>query len=58
MNAQVLANAKAYVSLVALIATALLGSFAADSTTGKILTAVVAVGGAFATWRVPNTPAE
>lgn len=58
MNAHVLANAKAYVSLVALVATALLGSFAADSIAGKVLTAVVAVAGAFATWRTPNTPAE
>jgi hypothetical protein len=54
---KILENAKAYVSLVALIATALLGSFATDSLPGKILTAIVAVGGAFATWRVPNQPA-
>lgn len=54
----VLEAAKAYVALVSLIATALMGSFATDSTVGKVLTAVVAVCGAFATWRVPNQSAE
>lgn len=58
MNPKILENAKAYVALIGLVATALLGSFATDSTPGKILTAVVAVAGAFATWRVPNQPAE
>lgn len=54
MNQHVLANAKAYASLVGALATAALGTFAAESTVGQILTLVAALCTAFVTWRVPN----
>lgn len=53
MNA-LLVNAKAVVSLVGAVATALLGVFAADTKVGQALTIVSIVATAFLTWRVPN----
>lgn len=50
----VLANAKAYASLAGALATALLGTFAADTTVGQILTIISVLATAFVTWRVPN----
>lgn len=58
MNAHVLANAKAYAALVGSLAAALLGVFAADTAVGQVLTVVVVVATAVATWRVPNADAE
>ena len=52
----ILVNAKAYAALVGSVCTALLGIFAADSRLGQILTVVVAVCTAVATWSVPNAP--
>lgn len=49
-----LVNAKAVVSLVGTIATALLGVYAADSKVGQVLTVVSVVATAFLTWRIPN----
>lgn len=56
--AHVLANAKAYAALVGSLAAALLGVFAADTAVGQVLTVVVVVATAVATWRVPNADAE
>ena len=52
-----LENAKAYVALVGLIAASLLKEYGPDGTLGAVLTVVVIVAGAFATWRVPNADA-
>lgn len=49
-----LAYAKAIATLVGTIATALLGTFTADTTTGKVLTIVSIIATAVATWAVPN----
>lgn len=49
-----LASLKAYASLAGVIATAMLGTFAADSTIGLILTLAAAVATAIATYVVPN----
>lgn len=54
MNRHVLANAKAYASLVGAMATAALATFGPDTTTGQVLTLVAALCTAFVTWRVPN----
>lgn len=54
MNAHVLANAKAYVALVGAIATALLGIYGPETEIGQVLTVIVAVATAVATWTVPN----
>jgi hypothetical protein len=52
-------NAKAYVALAGSIATALLGTFTADSQVGKVLTVVSVVATAVSTWAIPNTkPAD
>ena len=48
--------AKAYVALAGAIATALLAVFTADTTIGQVLTVVVVVATAFATYTVPNAP--
>jgi hypothetical protein len=58
MRTNLLANAKAYAALVGAICTGLLGVYAADSTTGQILTVLSIVATAVVTWRVPNTPVE
>lgn len=50
----VLANAKAYVALAGSIATVLLNELGPDGTIGATLTAIVAIAGVFAVWRVPN----
>lgn len=46
--------AKAYVALVGAIATALLGIYGPDTQVGQILTVVVAIATAIATFAVPN----
>lgn len=54
--AHVLAHAKAYAALVGSICTGLLGVYAADTGVGQVLTVLVIVATAVATWAVPNTP--
>lgn len=46
--------AKMYAALIGAIATALLGVFAADTTTGLVLTVVSVVATTVATWAIPN----
>lgn len=58
MSAHVLANAKAYAALIGSICTALLGIYGPETQVGGVLTVVLAVVTAFATWAVPNTPAD
>jgi hypothetical protein len=53
--ANVLANAKAYAALIGSVATALLGITAGNSQIGAVLTVVLAVCTAVATWTVPNS---
>ena len=48
--------AKAYVALVGAIATALLGIYGPDTQVGQVLTVVVAIATAIATFAVPNRP--
>jgi hypothetical protein len=49
-------TAKTWIATGGVAATALLGLIAGDSTAGKILTIVAAVGTAAATYAVPNAP--
>lgn len=49
--------AKAYAALIGSIATALLGTFAADTTVGKVLTVVSVIATVVATYGVENKPA-
>lgn len=51
-----LAYLKAIATLVGAVATGLLGVYAGDTEVGKILTVVVIVATAVATWVVPNAP--
>jgi hypothetical protein len=51
-------TAKTWVATGGVAATALLGLLAGDSAAGRILTIVVAVGTAAATYAVPNAPME
>ena len=51
----VLANAKAYAALIGSVCTALLGITTGSSQIGAILTVVLAICTAVATWTVPNT---
>jgi hypothetical protein len=53
ISAHVRASLKAYVALVLAVATALTGIYA-DGQIGHILTVVIAVGTAVATWLTPN----
>lgn len=57
MPAHILVNAKMYAALVGSIATALLGTYAADTPVGQVLTVVAVVATAIATWAVPNADA-
>lgn len=50
--------AKAYAALIGSVATALLGVFTADTTTGQVLTVVAILATTFVTFRVPNAPEE
>lgn len=56
MRANLLANAKAYASLVGAIVTAVLGTVPPHSTAFTVLTIASAIATAVITWRVPNTP--
>lgn len=51
---QILENAKAYVSLIGALATALLGIYGPDTEVGHVLLIVVALATAFGTWATPN----
>ncbi|HKE67761.1 MAG TPA: hypothetical protein VKB55_00810 [Nocardioidaceae bacterium] len=51
-------TAKTWVAAIGVLATALLGIFAGDTTAGWILTIVVAVGTVVAVYVVPNAPTE
>lgn len=57
MTDHILATAKFYAALVGSAATAIVGDFAADSTEGKVLTAVIAIATAVATFAIPNKEA-
>jgi hypothetical protein len=50
--------AKAYIALVGSVATALLGIYGPETDAGHILTVIVAVATAVATFAVPNRPAQ
>lgn len=54
MNQHFLDNAKAYVSLVGALVSALLGVYGPDTDLGHVLTVVSVLATAFLTWRVPN----
>jgi hypothetical protein len=59
MNATIRENAKAWVALLGVIVTALLGTIPPDDRLWQILTAVAAVCTAIAVYEVPNaTPAH
>jgi hypothetical protein len=49
-----LASIKAYVALIGSVASGLLGVYAADTEVGKVLTIIVVIATAVATWTVPN----
>lgn len=53
-----LAYAKAIVTLVGTIATALLGVYAADTPVGQVLTVVSVIATAFGTWYVSNAEVD
>lgn len=46
--------AKAYVSLIGAVATGLMAMYGPDTTVGQVLTVIVIVTTAVATWAVPN----
>ncbi len=50
-----LTAAKAYAALIGSICTALLATFTADTTVGKVLTVAAIIATAVATFAVPNT---
>ena len=54
MNQHLLANAKAYASLVGAVITAVLGTVPPHTTLFVVLTALAAVATAVTVWRVPN----
>jgi len=58
MNTHILANAKAYAALASLIVASLLEQYGPDGKVGTALTVAAVVLGAFATWRIPNQPAD
>ena len=57
LSNHILASLKAYTALLGAIATALLGAYGPETEVGHVLTIVLAVVTAIATWAVPNAAA-